>query len=302
MLTLLRNSALQLTQSPPVSNNTSAAANLGVKQQFSLALNGPEIPGDSLSFPLAWSLTNCIAVACDADVHYQNLDNSMVSHLCRLARPQGEIHSIEWGGMQWRDTLALGTTTGTVQLWDSSQCKHRKLGTEVHTWADSSKSVDGISWHGNILAVGRKSGNITLFDVRVKDEVKKLKAHKARVSGVKWSHDGTFLASGDTYGRVYIWDARACKSFENQLQKGAKMRHGGAVKVSFMHTYSSFRELTQSGRLWRGVRGNLICLLLEACFRMERSVSGALTILYQMVTIQGDACPKAFTPLCSTRP
>ena len=88
-----------------------------------------------------------------------------------------------------------------------------------------------MSWQGDILAVGRGDGSISLFDVRMYDEVKRVNGHRGRVCGVSWSQNGMFMASGDLCGGVYIWDSRASKSLTDGAVRGPKVRHKGPVKV-----------------------------------------------------------------------
>jgi cell division cycle protein 20 (cofactor of APC complex) len=232
MLNLLRKSAAQLFHSPPPAHPTSCTSNLGTRKQFILALDGPGIPTDPFAYPLSWSLTNCVAVACGINVYYQNLANREISHLCELERPRdGLVQCIAWGGIgRRRDTLALGTTTGTVQLWDA-----RRIGAPIRVWSDPLTSVSAMSWQGDAIAVGWGSGSISLFDVRAKKSKRDVTGHKGKVYGIEWNVDGTYMASGDQHGGVYIWDSRACKSLADGGVRGPKMKHKGAVKVIFLY-------------------------------------------------------------------
>jgi cell division cycle protein 20 (cofactor of APC complex) len=232
MHTAFRMNASQLFRSPSLSHPTSAAAHLGTHKRFTLALDGPGIPSDPFAFPLAWSSKNYIAVACGTEVYFQNLDTREILNLCWLTESRrNEVHCIEWGGQRWQDTLALGTTEGTVQLWDATECRRIGLGTQVRKWKYPPDKVGGISWHGNMLTVGRSKGTITLFDVRMRDIVRIMGGHKSKVCGLKWSDDGNFMASGDHSGGVLIWDARAGKSLSEGLERRSKMKHSGPVKV-----------------------------------------------------------------------
>ncbi|TCD67736.1 hypothetical protein EIP91_011978 [Steccherinum ochraceum] len=208
---------------------TSAVAHLGKRQQFVLALDGPGVSQDIFAYPISWSTggQGSIAVACDRDVYYQDLDSRVISHLCRLPKNDsvGRLSSIDW--CQEEPTLlAAGTTTGLVQLWDASSTS------KVRDWAVTPKeAVGGMSWKGRTLAVGSEAGIISFFDTRMEHAVSHISLHKADVLGCRWSHDGNFLASSDHRGVVYVWDARASKVLSDGDRLGGKMKHGAPVKA-----------------------------------------------------------------------
>jgi cell division cycle 20, cofactor of APC complex len=222
---LLRISASQLFRSPVQTQTISATSNIG--RRADLILDGPNITPDPFAYPLSWSTKNYIAVAFGPTVYYQNLDTRVTKRLWSINEDRWEeIHALQWGGSATPHTLALGTTLGRVSLCDA------KNDVQTMTWPkDSLGSVGGIDWADHIFAVGRRSGKISLFDSRVKEGVRTLVGHKAKVFGVRWSHDGRYLASGDQDGAVYIWDARAGKFLVGRGEKGRKMQHTGPVKV-----------------------------------------------------------------------
>ncbi|GBE86925.1 WD40 repeat-like protein [Sparassis latifolia] len=222
----LRANFSQLLTTPPKISPTSAAMHLGSRKQFILALDGPGIPSDPFAFPLSWSARNAIAVACGRDVYYQNLDTRSISHLCTLTqRRRGRLASIEWANTK-PHLLGLGTTTGCVQLWDVDSK------TVLREWEDEGwGQVGGMGWNGDVLAVGTHHGDIVLYDVREEHEVSRVSTHRGGVLGVRWSHDGNYMASGDDRGVVHFWDARAGKALTNENKLGSKMKHQGPVKA-----------------------------------------------------------------------
>ncbi|KAH9943867.1 WD40 repeat-like protein [Amylocystis lapponica] len=214
----------QLLAAAPKVSPTSAAAHVGTRKQFILALDGPGIPADPFAYPLSWSSLNAIAVACGREVYYQNLDTRIISHLCSLPRNYGRLSSIEWA----RDKpqiLAAGTTSGLVQLWDA------ETATATREWRDEVDSIGGMNWNGGVLAVGSSGGDVALYDTREPEAVSRLTLHKVMVHGVRWSHDGNYLATGDQRGVVHFWDARAGKELTNERKKGSKMKHTAPVKA-----------------------------------------------------------------------
>ncbi|KAN0136569.1 WD40 repeat-like protein [Lactarius tabidus] len=221
MLTSLRRSASQLFYSPPTVHQTSAAAHLGKRRQFILALDGPGIPQDPWAYPLSWSSTNVIAVACGHDVYYQDLDTRQIAHLCNLPRPSlGRIRALVFAprGLY----AALGTTTGCVQVWDAASQRR------VRSWPNTDwMSISALAWRpcARVFAIGRADGRLALLDVRAPDEVHKFRGHKGEIYGTQWSHDERFLASTDAHGTVHLWDAR------NMSTRVGKMKHDSSVKA-----------------------------------------------------------------------
>ena len=221
----LRRSASQLFHTPKTVHVTSALAHLGKRRQFILALDGPGIPQDPWAYPLAWSSNNVIAVACGPDVYYQNLDTRQIAHLCSLQRPtMGRIRALEFARGDRSNLLCMGTTTGSVQIWDA-ETRQR-----VRQWPNTDwMGLTAISWKGHEFMAGRNDGKLLLYDSRTEDAVHKLSGHKGDVYGLQWSTDERFLASSDRKGIVHVWDARNMRS-EN-TKWFAKMKHRSPVKV-----------------------------------------------------------------------
>jgi len=176
---------------------------------------------------MSWSANNYIAVAFGITVYYQNMDTRKTARLWTLYNNyRDSVQALQWAGSARAGFLALGSTSGKVSLCDAGAPQ------QTVTWpSDSLGSACAIDWLDHYFAVGRETGKISLFDCRVKDGVKSITGHKAEVNGVRWSHDGKYLASGDQYGAVYIWDARADKFLVGGGEKGRKMKHYGPVKV-----------------------------------------------------------------------
>lgn len=100
--------------------------------------------------------------------------------------------SLAW--IQDGDVLAVGTTTGTVELWDCSRNKRLRI-MDGH-----SARIGSLAWNSYIVSSGSRSGQIINHDVRQRDHrVNVLSGHAQEVCGLKWSTDGKYLASG---GRV----------------------------------------------------------------------------------------------------
>ncbi|KAM5532512.1 hypothetical protein V8D89_013799 [Ganoderma adspersum] len=216
----------QLLRKPHVVPPTSAEAHLGSRKQFILALDGPGIPSDLFAYPISWSARNSIAVACGLDVYYQDLDTRKISHLFKLQqRQRNRLISIEWSPSK-PNIIAAGTMSGEMQLWDAD--KTTKLG----AWQEEGDAdVGGLSWFESTLAVGLGDGAISLHDSRSPALIGRIETHKDKVHGLKWRHDGNYLASGDQAGVVQIWDARASKSLTVSNRWGSKMKHHSPIKA-----------------------------------------------------------------------
>ena len=272
MVGLLRRSVSSLFHTPPRSRPTSVTENLAIRKQCSLTLDGPGITDDKYACPITWSKHNLIAVACGNDAYHQDLDTRLVSHLCTVqVSNAGRLHAIDWAGEGRVNLLALGTTTGVIQVWDAGLGGAGKF---LRMWReDTYTGVGGLDWCEDVLAVGSHDGTISLFDVRKKTETKQVPAHKGKVLGIKWSADGSLVASGDDFGVVYVWDKRAGKQLLDEGTHGPKMRHRGPVKVQSLISgiHSQYSPLN---RPWLGVPGNLTFLRQGACFPKDKSVSG----------------------------
>lgn len=258
MFQSLRSNVMQLFQQPKAVPPVSSLANLGVNKQFVLALDAPGVPSDLLSFPLSWSTSNKIAVACGYDVYYQDLDTREITHLCNT---DPLIRVIDWA-KQDSNVLALGAERGTLHLWDAADS------TLVRDWSDEKRiGVYSLSWHDEVLAVGERPGSIGLYDVRVPQTIAKLGGHRVPVYALEWSPDGKYLASGDASGVVQIWDAAACKSLGEGNKKGGRMKHAALVKVVSRISLTE-PGLTVISRRSHGVLGNQSSWLLGLSRRM----------------------------------
>ena len=225
-MALLRRSASSLFYSLPPLRLSSVTENLNKRRQCVLTLDSPGIASDPEAFPISWSPNNCIAVACGQDVFYQNLDTKIVSHLGHSILT-GDLNVIEWAGKKHPNYLAAGTSHGSIQLWDATRSNGPTKA--VHTWFKD-LSIKSISWSDDVMAIGAHSGMIYLVDMRTPADGIKLSQHRDPILGLKWNTDGTFLASGDRNGIVYIWDKRAAKSLVDTSP--TKVRNQGSARVS----------------------------------------------------------------------
>ncbi|KAJ0435731.1 putative transcription factor WD40-like family [Helianthus annuus] len=109
-----------------------------------------------------------------------------------------------WNPSHDGKTLAVGLSQSHIQLFDAQTSKLINRLEGHH--------VGATSWNGHILTSG--SGKAILnHDVRVRNSlVSRLKAHRSKVCGLKWSITGNLLASGVDDNVVYIWEASRMNS------------------------------------------------------------------------------------------
>ncbi|KAF2070608.1 hypothetical protein CYY_008065 [Polysphondylium violaceum] len=147
---------------------------------------------------LDWSSTNLLAVGLDTTVYLWNATTSQVSKLCDMDSNQ-PITSVSW--IQRGTHLAVGGNDGIVQIWDvTKKQKIRELG-------GHNQRVNAMAWNNHILSSGGKDKVILNHDVRSSENYSsKLIGHKHEVCGLKWSPDGTQLASGGNDNLLNVWD------------------------------------------------------------------------------------------------
>jgi cell division cycle protein 20 (cofactor of APC complex) len=159
-----------------------------------------------------------LAVGLGNAVYLWNGSTGSVDELCAFEDENEPVTSLSW--CQDGVHLAIADTNGETQLWDVEN-KSR-----VRTMRDVPSRVDSVSWNNHILSTGMKDGSIHCHDVRVaQSRFSDLYGHNNEVCGLKWSPDGSQLASGGNDNLVNIWDARTTTA------KYTKTDHTAAVKA-----------------------------------------------------------------------
>jgi cell division cycle protein 20 (cofactor of APC complex) len=128
-----------------------------------------------------------------------NMTTNDISSLSPYGLPT-YICSTAW--IRKGNILAMGFSNNIVELWDVDRevCLRRMK---------SHKSrVGSLSWNSHVLTSGSRNGDIHNHDVRIAEHhVSTLKTHLNEVCGLKWNHDGRYLASGGSDNLVAIWDS-----------------------------------------------------------------------------------------------
>ncbi|OQR89918.1 hypothetical protein THRCLA_09512 [Thraustotheca clavata] len=161
-------------------------------------LDAPELMDDYYLNLLSWGRNNVLAVALGASLYLWNASTGSIDELMSM---EGDdyISSVSW--IQEGNTLAIGGSDSTVQLWDADACKR------LRTLDGHSARVGSLSWNRHILSTGSRDTSILHHDVRVQNHiVATLNSHEQEVCGLSWSPDGTKLASGGNDNVLCIWN------------------------------------------------------------------------------------------------
>ena len=165
---------------------------------------------------LDWSSKDQIAVGCTTSVVLWNNNKTQSEILLNypsLALEESEnniekyVSSLIWS--QQGDKLAVGHSLGCVEIYDVNT---KKL---ISSFSGHSSRVGVVSWNGNIISSGSKDCTILCRDVRCKNNneniIIKFIGHTQEVCGLKWSFDGSQLASGGNDNNLMIWNLHSLK-------------------------------------------------------------------------------------------
>ncbi|CAH8315365.1 unnamed protein product [Eruca vesicaria subsp. sativa] len=161
-------------------------------------LDAPALQDDFYLNLVDWSAQNVLAVGLGNCVYLWNACSSKVTKLCDLGADDS-VCSVGWA---FRGThLAVGTSSGKVQIWDASRCKRTR------TMEGHRQRVGALAWGSSVLSSGSRDKSILQRDIRCQeDHVSKLSGHKSEVCGLKWSYDNRELASGGNDNRLFVWN------------------------------------------------------------------------------------------------
>jgi cell division cycle protein 20 (cofactor of APC complex) len=182
-------------------SNPSCINSRHIAQAPERILDAPGMKDDYYLNLLDWNCKNILAVALSDSVYLWNAESGDIQKLMDCAsQPDNYISSISW--VEDGSYLAIGTNYNEVQLWDVNRTK------QVRTMRGHQARVSSLSWNSFLLSSGGKDGQILNHDVRIaKHHISTLQGHQDfEVCGLRWSPDGTQLASGGNDNILNIWD------------------------------------------------------------------------------------------------
>ena len=186
-------SAAELAQAP------SRKAFRHIPQAPERILDAPDLLDDYYLNLLDWSSQNVVAVALGPTVYLWNAGSGDIQQLCQMPNAGDYVSSVQWASDG--KSLAVGTSTAEVQIWDCSRQK------QLRSMRGHHARVGATAWNGAVLASGSRDTNILLHDVRIREHlVDTLAGHDQEVCGLKWSPSGAQLASGGNDNILNIWD------------------------------------------------------------------------------------------------
>ena len=179
-------------------------------------LPAPNLIDDFYLNLLDWSQKNQIAVGCSSSVVLWNNNKTQSDMLFtydnndenNLQNNENKyVSSLIWS--EDGERLAVGNSYGLVEIYDINK---KEL---ISTFKGHSSRVGVVSWNRNLISSGSKDYTIITRDTRLKDTddniIKKFLGHQQEVCGLKWSFDGSQLASGGNDNNLMVWSLHSNK-------------------------------------------------------------------------------------------
>jgi len=181
-------------------------------------LPAPNLIDDFYLNLLDWSSKNQIAVGCSSSVILWNNNKTQsetlftydileATNIQNNENTNKSVSSLIWS--EDGDKLAVGNSYGLVELYDINK---KEL---ISTFKGHSSRVGVVSWNRNIISSGSKDYSIITRDIRCKNNeeniIRKFLGHQQEVCGLKWSFDGSQLASGGNDNNLMVWNLHSNK-------------------------------------------------------------------------------------------
>ena len=163
---------------------------------------------------LDWSSKNLIAVACTSSVILWN-NNKTQSETLFTYDPinnnatNNEIYASSLIWSEDGEQLAVGNSCGQIELYDINKKE------KICSFKGHSSRVGVVAWNKNLISSGSKDFSIITRDIRCKNDdeniIRKFYGHNQEVCGLKWSFDGSQLASGGNDNNLMLWNLHSNK-------------------------------------------------------------------------------------------
>lgn len=172
-------------------------------------LDAPHLANDFYLSLLDWSNKDMLSVGLGTEVWLWNGNNARTSILCNLERYQDSVSSVCWH--RSGESLAVGTRNGELRTYDAE----RRVVLRRYPFAHD-RRIGTLDWVGDVISSGSKDGDVQHRDIRQPSlkPLKRAKAHKDEVCGLKWSGEDistSSLATGGNDNKVCIWELRGSK-------------------------------------------------------------------------------------------
>ncbi|KAI0301715.1 WD40-repeat-containing domain protein [Multifurca ochricompacta] len=173
-------------------------------------LDAPELADDFYLNLVDWSSTNVLGVGLGSSVYLWTAHTAAVSKLCDLASTNDTVSSVSW--VQKGSTLAVGTLTGRLHIYDAHTLQLQRTYQQAHT-----QRIGALAWNKHVLSSGSRDRMVHHRDVREPGTrpFRKSAGHRQEVCGLRWNPDdaaqGGLLASGGNDNKVCIWDLRSSR-------------------------------------------------------------------------------------------
>jgi WD40 repeat protein/serine/threonine protein kinase len=142
------------------------------------------------------------------------VDNNGMSRQWQIAQDVRELPSREFGRLQSitrgpdAQSVSILTATGEVEIWDVASGERRPL---AESLSFRPRTTSGMAWNyaGKLLAVGRRSGSVDLFEPGESNSTHSLGGHRGFVWTMAFNTQNSMLAASGAYDTaVRVWDVR----------------------------------------------------------------------------------------------
>jgi cell division cycle protein 20 (cofactor of APC complex) len=231
-------------------------------------LDAPDLMDDYYLNLLSWGKNNVLAVALRNTVYLWHAADGAIETLFACTNDD-YVCSLQWCGDA--SLLAVGTSSGAVEVWDTNVKMRVRLLSGGHTARISALAWQGQSQH--CLSTGGRDTTVLNHDLRIPgtgEVTSKFLAHIQEVCGLAWSECGATLASGGNENRLCLWDSVGGRGGSYRAPDGSHQprfiieQHLAAVKALAWCPWSRHTLASGGGtadrtiRIWNASSGSML--------------------------------------------